>query len=318
MSAARWRLWAALCGALVAIALIAIGPPPSLHEDTLRDLLLARDCLAGRGCLGASTSFPGLRQHGLWVRFLAALTGGGLDVAAIHLVISIANGLAAAVVLRLAAPLVAASTAFAAALASAALFALACDAPVLWNPSLAPLSQAVLYAGLLGLARAGGWPHAALAGLGVALVTEVHVAGALTLALLVIVVVAYARRPALALAVGLAVFFAVEALASREPIAQNLGAPVIVRVLLPLWAAGLTWCGLWAGWLRRFGDEPRARAIVVLVVSLGVATAAPLAGAVATGHFLDARYFLAGVIPAALLGAVALERWRRPSADQQP
>jgi hypothetical protein len=314
----RWHrraLALALVG-VAALALVLAGAVPPLHPDTNRDLLLARDCLERGVCFGPSTSFGSLEQHAGWVRLLAFLRALGLDPVGAHRALIAMNAIGAGVLALVAARRT--NLLVAALVASVAFSWLvwAADFPIFWNPTLAPLAYALLYAGVL----SRRWAVAGtLAGVGAMAAVETHVAGLVATAVLVLGLRVLADRPGRAVALALGLFGALEWALSGPSIAINLGAP-IARLALPALILGLGASWLLGGWLRR-GIEGRSRRELVVLALAAVGTVGPpLVVALAAGHFLSARYFTVAIVPlvgllaAALIGLSARGRAGRAAA----
>lgn len=313
----RWGLLLASGLALAAaVGLWLTASAPPLHPDTTRDLLLARDCLRSGVCLGPSTSFGDLDQHGGWTRLLAGLRGLGLGPVGIHGVLIAANALGAGLLAYVAARRLALPFAALAAALAFSWLVWCSGFPILWNPTLSPLAHALLIAGAL---ERRWWIAGLLGGLGAVGAIETHVAGVVALAPLVLALRALADRPGRALAVAVGLFVLLELALSAPALATNLATPMARRVVLPAIVGALGASLFVGGWLRRrFGDERRTLAVLTLWV-LGT-TGPPLMAAMAAGHFFTARYFVSAVAPAAGLVAVglawlAVRGWRRGVAS---
>ncbi|MBO6935977.1 MAG: hypothetical protein JJ863_13415 [Deltaproteobacteria bacterium] len=297
----RWRFALALSlASAVALWLTASAPP--LHPDTNRDLLLARDCLESSVCLGPSTSFGGLDQHGGWTRLLALLRGIGLAPAQAHQVLIGLNAVGAGLLAFVAARRLPLLVALPSSAVAFTWLMWGASFPILWNPTLTPLAYALLFAGAL----ERRWAVAAvMGGLGAVLAVETHVAGLVALGVLVLALRALADRPVRAVLLALLIFGSLELALSAPAIAKNLSAPLARRVVLPSLVVGLGMAWLVGGVVRR-RTRPSRRAIVVLALSAAGTTGPPLLAALAAGHFLTARYFVAAIVPLVALGAVAL------------
>lgn len=207
----RSRAQLLAAGALVAGAsfcyLAWSGGAPVLHLDSVRDVLMGRECLAGGACLaGPPTSVDGVLQGTLWPRILGALDGAGVGIAGIHAVVLALDALSVCGVFlagarwlpepRVAAPL--------AACAYLVLLAEGTDHHlILWHPSLGPAAATALTLALLGVAARGTWRRALVAGIALAVLVESHVASVAMLPALVVVVSARAERLGAALMAAL-------------------------------------------------------------------------------------------------------------------
>jgi len=292
--------------AVVALWLTARAPP--LHPDTNRDLLLARDCLESGLCLGPSTSFGGLQQHGGWTRLLAALRGLGLEPAGVHRVLIGLDAAGAGVLAFVASRRLPLVLAFAGSVVAFSWLVWAASFPILWNPSLSPLAHALLFAGAL---ERRWWAAGVLGGLGVVGAVETHLAGLVALAVVVLALRALAERPGRAVALALLVFAGLELTLSAPAIEMNLASVSARRIVLPAIVVGLGLSWLVGGLLRRRLGPGRRTLAVLALCALGT-TGPPLLAALAAGHFLTARYFVSAIVPAVGLGAAALEwLWSR-------
>lgn len=299
----RWAL-ALVFTVAVALALFFTADAPPLHPDTNRDLLLARDCLERGVCLGPSTSFGGLQQHAGWIRLLTLLRAMGLDPVGAHRVLIVFDALGAGVLASLAARRLPLSLAAVVAAVAFSWLMWAAEFPILWNPTLAPLAYAVLYAGVLD----HRWAVAgSLAGLGAVAAVETHIAGLVATAVLVLGLRALADRPGRAVALGLALFVGLEGVLSSRAIGLNLDAS-IAPLVLPALPLALTVSWLVGGWLRRRIESRSALELAVLALAALGTTGPPLVAALAAGHFLSARYFALAVVPLAGLSGAALAR----------
>lgn len=137
-AAARSLLHYSLLTATLAFLLLPnLTTESSAHGDTTRDLCMARDCATDAVCpmAGADTSYPGVRQSGLWPVHLAALHHLGFDVDGMRGV-AFALLLAALLAVALLGEALGTRTAgFAAALTGAVVHLYVGYWVVLWNPS---------------------------------------------------------------------------------------------------------------------------------------------------------------------------------------
>ncbi|MCB9787726.1 MAG: hypothetical protein H6744_13670 [Deltaproteobacteria bacterium] len=302
---------AALATALAAFALLRwLVPPPMLHVDTTRDLLLALDCLRGHPCdAGPPATFGGLVQGALWIRVLALCHAAGLQPDGVQSLTLALHALATAVSWWALRRLASAT----AALAGAALFfagaVLVTGYPALWNPSIAPLPLAAFWALLLALAAGAGPLLGALCGVALALCLDSHVIDALLVPTFALTVAMGARRPLAALLAGFAALAGTLALDSGAAWLANLDslrrASPALPLALPLALAAVAATGL-ALRRRAHALPPRQRAIVLLVAAaaLHAALAWPLS-AFFGGEF-SVRHLLPGLPPIAWTLGLAL------------
>ncbi len=287
-------------GAAAALWLTASAPP--LHPDTNRDLLLARDCLESGICLGPSTSFDGLQQHGGWTRLLASFRALGSSPVGAHRSLIVLNALGAGVLGFVAAARLSVPVAAGAAAVAFSWSMWAAGFPILWNPSLAPLAYALLFAGAL----ERRWVVAGVvSGLGAVGAVETHVAGLIALAVIVLALRTFADRPLRAVLIALSVFCGVELALSAPAILMNLESPIARRAVVPALVLGLGVSWLLGGLVRR-RVRPSRRLVVVLALCAVGTTGPPLLAALAAGHFLTARYFAVAIVPVVGIGAGAL------------
>ncbi|MBM4356234.1 MAG: hypothetical protein FJ109_21000, partial [Deltaproteobacteria bacterium] len=211
-------------------------------QDTVRDLLLARQCNSDGGCpgLGASTSVPELHQGTLWIRYLAAMERLGLGLQGVRGV-SLACAALALALLAFVATLAAGSGAGFGTAGLALLFlALSPELPeVQWNPSLLPLPATLLLAASVLVVEGAGRSAVAgclLAGLSFGVMAQLHPASLFVLPGLVAVLGVKRPKhwPVVYLGTGLLValpfLFSVEALRTLPAALALLGAGRPVRV----------------------------------------------------------------------------------------
>ncbi|NVB42749.1 hypothetical protein G6O69_33315 [Pseudenhygromyxa sp. WMMC2535] len=296
----RTRIMLAAGVGLVCTALtLLLAPSPPLHSDTLRDLFLARNCLAGEGCQGATTSFHGFDQHTGWVRLLALFYALDLDP---HRMVVLANGFGAALFMLTASDRLHRVAALGTTAIAQVCLLWAAGSPTLWNPSLAPLAYALLFAGVLRSrpARdtlASDLVHALAAGLGAALAMETHIVGVATLAIVVFGLRLHAARPLASVALALSVAIGVELATSWTTIVANLAQ--LSAWWLPLMVGGLAavW-GLATVIAAKYRPDPW---LATAAFALALGSLPMLAAILLLGHFLQLRYFAETIVPAALL-----------------
>lgn len=309
-----WRApLAFFAGTWALLTLFRVHAP--LHLDTARDLLTARDCVFAGHCHGAGprSSFGELMQGALWSHLLELHASLGLGLVALERVADLLIAAAAAVVPLVARRLGAPQHALTWALWLPATL-ITCGYPRLWNPTPWPLVLVWTFLALLQAARTGGAAMFTVAAVALALAVDVHVATGVLVPLFVAVVVACARRPAVALPLAGAAMVAVLALDSPGAFAENrerLGphAPAIAGGVIAAIVAGL----YARRWFAGAGEQRARRVALAVCVHHG---AVLIALSLISGHHLDPRYFAPIVTPAALLVSVWLDprvqRARRP------
>jgi hypothetical protein len=198
-----------------------VFPDTPLHSDTLRDLLLARDCAQLPECAGAGpvTSFGSLRQGTSWIRLLAAARELGLPLAALAEIVRAGFAAATAMVAATLARSLGAPRAAVGALAFALFVPLAQGDPVLWNPSALALPLAGTLLGVVCFASGGAVWAAALWGFALGAALDLHVAAVAGIPPLLFAIHALAQRPALATLAALAALTSVPAAASPDAVA---------------------------------------------------------------------------------------------------
>lgn len=152
----HYTLLAAAATMLLLPALMVENPA---HGDTTRDLCMARDCATDEVCpmAGADTSYPGIRQSGLWPVHLAALQHLGLGVEGVRRV-AVALIVAALLAIALIGEALATRSAgFAAALIGAVLHLQVGYWEVLWNPIFILLPCAAFFGAIAIAAYSRHW-----------------------------------------------------------------------------------------------------------------------------------------------------------------
>jgi hypothetical protein len=301
--------------AVFALALFALrltSRPPPVHLDTARDWLFARACVEEGRCelQGVGTSVRGLRQGASWHHALVTALDEGLSIEGLTWLVDVVQSLAVAVgwltaLLLFEAQLPAALYA----LATAVLFRIAAEFPVLWNVSPMPLPWALATASLAMLAKTAQTRWAIALGAAVAAAADLHVAATPAAVLGLGAAICLARRPGLA-ALGLAAAFGVtvwvsspEALRACLPWLQAHAAAAALFFALTLGAAAA---------LRPTARSasPAQRGGVAIVAAWGALGVAYIVGGAATGVPLGPRYLLPAVPAAALALAWAGRRAR--------
>jgi len=283
-----------------------VGPPP-LHEDTARDLLIARDCVdAGlSGMAGPRASFGGITQGAIWIHVLEACRALGFGLHAARGLVLVLLAAAATFVSLVPRRMCGSDGGPAAWALYLALSVYCIELPVLWNPSMLPLPLALFYVCLLSLAAFGEARAALAAGAALALSIDAHAVCAALVPLLVVVVVAAAERPVRATALALLAAVATSWASSRGALHDDL--PILEGAGLAAGVALVAAAGLGAFLRARVLARPPAlRARAVLVASCAYFGLVMLALRVATGHPLAPRYFAALVPAAAVAGGAWL------------
>lgn len=284
----------------------------SVHLDTARDLLIARDCVEGLGCgLGAPSSFGGWMHGALWSHLLELRMALGLGFVTLervtHAMLALAAGLVPVTARMVNRP----ATGFTWALWLAATLWLV-DHPTLWSPTVWPLALGLVHAAFFKAVATRGWWWWLAVGAALAAATDVHVASGLLLPFVVAGMFGCAARPVLAAVGMMAAFVAVMGVVSPGTAAVNWGQ---VRGVAPVGVGALAMAVgvLMRGRLAALADAARVRAVAWALCG-GFGLLLPLL-ALGSGHPLSGRYFAPVVVPAAiLLGAAVRRRWLRGAA----
>jgi hypothetical protein len=283
-----------------------VGAPP-LHEDTARDLLLARDCVEQGRCAmsGPQASFDGLVQGALWDHLLEACRASGLGLHGVRYVVLMLEAVSAVLVWATPGPLCDWRSGLAAWALYLAASTYCIELPVLYNSAALLLPLALFYVCALSLASDGELVSTAAAGAALGLSVDTHMVAAILVPFFLGLVLAVAKRPAVAAA--LAAFAVILPL-----IVSSWGA--IARDVVLLTASWVPCAGLLATVLlsglalrRRARNAPplaRSRAVLVAACVYALPVLA-IAGAV-TKHPLAPRYFVVVAMPAAILAGTLL------------
>jgi hypothetical protein len=314
-----WSIPLLVFAASFLVLFLCVDPPP-LHEDTARDLLIARDCVdAGRCAMaGPTASFGGLTQGALWIHALEMSRAAGLGLGGVRAIVLGLVSAAAVLVALTPRRLFGWNAGPAAWAITLAATASTIELPVLWNPSVLPLPLALFQVALLALALTGGMGSAGAVGVALALAIDAHVVCAGLVPFALGVVVATAARPVLATLVAGALLAGTSLVSSSGAWTADL--PILAAAWLPssvLMAVALS-LGV-ASRRRARAASPALRVRVVLVGSCGYVVAAVVLACVATGHPLAPRY-LAPVVPAAAIlaaGAAIGAFGRRPPSPRR-
>ena len=219
------------------VALFYMSNPAPLHGDTINDLLLARDCAAGRDCsYGVLTSWENFYQGTAWIRFISVCTSLGAGVDEIQISVIALQALSIAVVFVMVRRLASVNVALLAAAICLLLARESIEADILWNPSLFPLPVAVVHLMMLTFVRTGKTRFLVVASLFTAIVTDSHVAGTALVPALFFMGVLHGRRPLIGFLAAFS-FVLPHVLLSPDSFAHNM-AIIIERLGWPIFAMG--------------------------------------------------------------------------------
>ena len=273
------------------VALLHTSTPVPLHNDTINDLLVARDCIAGLECTyGVLTSFEGYFQGTAWVRLLALCLSFGMDIAQIQILVLVFHAMSIAVVFAMARRVSGPSVGLLAAAVSLFFARGSVEADVLWNPSLLPLPVAAAHVMLLVYLRTGKTRFLVWSSLFTALVIDSHTAGLAIVPALVVFGVLHGPRPLVGFLAALS-FVLPLAILSPDSFAHNT-ALVANWVGWPGAVSGFALAGVSAYLLRKWwrGQSLGAHLTVACFVLVG-----PFAGAaivlMVSDHVVIWRYF---------------------------
>ena len=283
----------------------------TIHLDTARDMLIARDCTWGARCwgIGASSSFPDVVHGAAWIHALQIRDGLSVSITSFQRIIDVllagAAGLVAWIdraVFERPSGLWAWALWFPLALAVASY-------PVLWNPTLLPIAAVVLQALLFQGVRTSRGHWFIAAGLACALVVDLHWANIFELPFLLFAVIACAATPWLigpASVLALVALLAIDSPAALEHNSQVASSYAV----LPMSAAAVFAGSMLRGFFLSRPAVERAR--LLAMVQVGYVGLSMVAVGAVTGHPLHSRYFALAVAPAAWL----LGRGKRSSAPR--
>jgi hypothetical protein len=294
----------------VLLALL-VGAPP-IHEDTARDLLLARDCVdAGRCAMaGPHASFAGLTQGALWGHLLEVCRTLGLALRGSRYVVLALHAASAALVYGIPRRMCGWPAGLAAWGLYLAMSSYTSELPILFNSGALPLPLALFYVCLSSLAIDGEVLASAGAGVALGLAVDTHVVAAVLVPFFFGVVVAVARRPLVATAA--AIFAVVVPLLVSSPRAVVADATLLASAWAP--SAGVLALSLVVGLsLRRRAKtaRPVTRSRAVLAAACIFSTALFAGARIVTGHGLEPRYFAVLAAPAAIfVGAWLVQGFR--------
>ncbi len=304
-----WR-GALISGVIGTLYCLALGPQARLSLDSVREMLIARDCVEGPACPseGSPSSFSGLVQGGLWIRFLAATRGGGFDSNAVYLLISLATGVAVALTFVWCAR----HWSLRAAPWASALFLLWCKGatalPVIVTQSSAALPAVLFILALTMMTLSGSLFGAGLTGAALYLLAEAHNAGAIAAPVVLAAILLTARKPLQAMTVAITVGLLATWVTSASAMQANvtaaprggLWAPAVVSLTAAIFV-GIR------GRARLQALPPEARLGVVLAGLCGWIVLAAILLSFGFGHSVEGRYAVAAAMPAAVACAVLLQ-----------
>ena len=125
------------------IILWCLGPEPRMHDDSLQDYMLARDCWLGVFCGNHSSGSFGIRQGSLLVYALAGLLSLTTDVLKHHWVFITLHAFGAVVVMQLANRLFGSRSRWPALVVMTIMAAWAAYHPIIWSPAVPPVALAL-------------------------------------------------------------------------------------------------------------------------------------------------------------------------------
>lgn len=301
-----------------------IAPSAPLYEDTVRDLLLGRDCLGGHCAAGAESGVLQLRHPLGAYHLIALLLRMGIPIEQIHLAACGLHALAVTLVLWTARRVLDPGAAALAAALFGSVVLSAVRFPVLWHPSGLPLGIALFAAGVVGVTRDPRWRWSLILAAGAAVCVEAHPTAWLLLVLGGAGLLAVARHPVPDGLGYLGVVLGIPVTLSWEPLRSNLtviGRQVSLGPLGLAALVGVVGVGLGLAlriFMRRL--DRRGRLLVWLLLLAGAYLVAVV---LARGWWRvpTAQHHQAPVaLPCSLLGAWALTRimgWLRFSARQR-
>jgi hypothetical protein len=282
---------------------------PFINDDSVRDELLARDCVELGYChlIGPVTSVSGIHQGAAWTDLLVAvrLVGGGehASYVVVLVLLALAAGTLFVSVWRWVRP----SLAFPAAVLFVYTLRFGSYSNPLINPSAAPLPDTLTAAALMCYGLSARRRYLAVAAFALGLGMAIHV-GSFSLApSLIVLTILASGRPLRALLLGVSVCAVTYMATSRAALFANLDTFVTNGWLVPLLVASVTLLLASAGlrpWYRRRSRDARLWIIgTVLLLPFALGTAWLLA--VHKHHF--STFYLHPVLgPAAVFGVAVL------------
>jgi hypothetical protein len=307
--AARALAVVALTGAYLA----AMGLEPTIHKDSARDMLLARDGLAFGAFDGCSAAFGDFRQGVLWIRFLALTFAAGLGPVGQHAILASLLVLSVCLLDRGALDHFGDAIGWAPAALFFALVLVATGYPNLWNPLFAPLGIVCLTLGLLQVVTHGSTRAACASAASLALAAEGHPAALLTAPVVVAALCMSCRRPVRALLLSIVSGVVPSFAVSSSSWLHNGQAMLREAWYVPLMAAALAGAvvGAWGvrgAWLALPVDRRRRWLLAMIVLSVLVQAAA--ASILSHRVLFSPQYYLAMLPALAILGGLGLWRIR--------
>ncbi len=299
------RYAAVLVGLLLFVLLLLMRAPVMSNADTVRDLLMARDCLDGSGChsAGAPAGLGGFQQNASWIWILVGARLLHVGVAGLQVLGFAGAAVAASLVFVIARRFVSPGYALIAALADALAIRQLIPTDVIHNPTLFPLATTLVFWAALRLYDRGRLRDVALVALCVALSVEFHGIGALLIVALLVWIGLSQNAPLKAAMLAAIVVVAVPAAVSRNALEANM----VIAQSHALLAIGTAGCAAVLGlsvWLRRYFEawSDRGR----LWAWLGVGGTYPLlvVTLVAAFHEDLLKYYFLPALPPLTIGAV--------------
>lgn len=294
----------AVFAATTTTLLLSSSPPP-LYADTCVDLGLARDCVDGAGCYyrGGNSSFMGLYHGALWSHFLAGCRWLSWGPNTIHVAATTLHGIAFGSFTWILLGLVRRSTALLAATLLLVSAIAMVEYPVLWNPTIAPITSVLFFGSLVAMLRSGRLVHAVLLGICLALVADAHLIHFLYVPVALLAMGLVCRRPWLAVLLGCSACAGLLWVVSREAMLSNLVLLSAEGYLIPLaWAAAVSFL-LGLAWREAYDtlEAPVLQFLFLAFASLLLMLVPVAAQRVAGGHSVMTRYFLPTIPMATLL-----------------
>ena len=293
--------------------LVAMGLEPTIHKDSARDMLLARDGLAFGIFEGCDAAFGHFRQGVLWIRFLALTFALGLGPVGQHVILASLLTLSVCLFDRGALEHFGEDLGWAPAAIFLALVVVATGYPNLWNPTFAPLGIACLMLGLLEVVTHGSTRAACASAASLALAAEGHPAALLMAPVLVAAVCLSCRRPLraflLSVASGLVPSFAFSSTTwfynGQAILGEAWYIPLIAAALAGAIVIAAT---LRSAWLSTSADRRRLWLLRMIVVA--VTSEAGAASILSHRILFSSQYYLAALPALAILAGIGLRRIR--------
>lgn len=311
LAATAWAPLAVSVGAYFMIA--ALTPDAVTNPDTLRDLLMARDCAEQDHCVsqGAPAGLGGFQQASSWIRLLTLAARAHLGPSAVQRVSWAMTALAAGVVFSAARRRSSAGPASFVALLFAWSAMRLAPLSVLHNPSLLPLPAAFACAFSLRMAEKRRVIDAVAVAVSIAFSVELHGIAALLVVPFTLTVGLLQRRPLASLAASAGWMVAVLWNLSRRAFESNLELALGSSRLV---AGGAGLAALFAAALlfRRRLTSGHPRTLLALALLPAFLFPALVLALVRAFHEDLLPYYFVPALPfLAVTSAVALARARR-------